>query len=145
MASEREPRRRRWLAVGLAALLFATGVAAGAAGDRWVAPRDGHGGRGGAPWWVRHRPEVLARRYREELRLDEAQARAVEAVLGRAWTATRQAFAPVERDVMAIRRRGDDEIRAILRPEQRARFDKIVAEREERRAAIRRQLDAPRP
>lgn len=140
MASETEPRRKRVLALGLTVLLFGTGVAAGVAVDRWVG--------GGAPsqsgrWWERRRPEALADKYRDELGLDAAQATAVEEILRRTWTATRKAFAPVEPEVDGIRRRGDADIRALLRPDQERRFDEMVAEQEQRRNAMRKGLDAP--
>jgi hypothetical protein len=141
-----EPRKKRALALGLAALLFVTGAAAGAALDRWVM-RDGEpsGARSrDNRWWQRRRPEALARKYQEELGLDRSQVEAVEEILRRTWTATRRTFAPVEPQVDAIRRRRDDEIRALLREEQRGRFDEMVAEQARRRAAMREGLDLPR-
>jgi hypothetical protein len=142
MSSETEPRKRRATALGLAALLFITGVAAGMAVARWVMPERGRSGD--SRWWERRRPEALAAKYRERLDLDEAQLRSVEEILLRTWTATRKTFAPVEPEVDAIRRRGDDEIRALLRPEQRDRFDRMVVEQERRRAAMRQGLDPGR-
>jgi len=141
MASEGEPRRKRFLALGLAALLFASGAAAGIAVDRWVL----HDGRRGQPWWERRRPEALAHKYREELGLDQAQARAVEEVLRRSWAASRRAISTVEPEIDRARKRGDDEIRALLRPEQRRRFDEMTAEQERRRAAMRKSFDLPSP
>ncbi len=137
-----EPRRRGALALALAMVLLATGAAAGIATDRWLV-RD-HGGRGERRWWERRRPEALAERYRRALDLDESQVRAVEDILRRTWTETRETFAPVEPKVDAIRRRGDDDIRALLRPEQKPRFEEMVARQEQRRAAMRRGLrDGP--
>lgn len=142
MSSETAPRKRRATAVGLAAVLFVSGVAAGIAVDRWVMPERGRSGE--SRWWERRRPEALAQKYRRRLGLDETQVKAVEEILLRTWTATRQTFAPVEPKVDEIRRRGDDEIRALLRPEQRERFDRMVAEQERRRAAMRRGLNPER-
>ncbi|HTE53051.1 MAG TPA: hypothetical protein VK698_19495 [Kofleriaceae bacterium] len=139
MASE--PRRKGAMALGLAALLFVTGVASGVAVDRWLVR--GSSEQNQRRWWERRRPEALAQRYREELGLDQTQAGAVEQVLRRTWAATRKTFAPVEPEVDAIRRRGDDEIRALLRPEQRKRFEEMVAEQERRRDAMRKGLEAP--
>lgn len=133
-----ETRRRGALALALAAVLLATGAAAGVAVDRWLV-RD-QGGRGERRWWERRRPEALAERYRQRLDLDQAQAAAVAEILRRTWTETRKAFAPVEPQVDAIRRRGDDEIRALLRPDQKARFEEMVSRQEQRRAAMRRGL-----
>jgi hypothetical protein len=141
MTTESAPTRKRALAWGLAAALFVSGAAAGAAVDRWLGA--GEHRRGEGRWWERRRPEALARKFKDELGLDEAQARAVEAVLVRTWNGTRRALQPVEPQIDAIRRSGDEEIRALLRPEQRARFEEMVAEQERRRAAMRKGLDAP--
>jgi hypothetical protein len=135
MTSESEPAKRRAMALGLALLLFASGAAAGVAADRWMTSAESRpAGR---------RPDALVRKYKEELRLDETQARSVEEIVWRTWTDTRRAFAPVEPEVDRIRHRGDDEIRALLRPEQRARFDEMVAEQERRREAFRKGLEPP--
>lgn len=142
MTTESAPTRRRALAWGLAAALFVSGAAAGAALDRWLG--GGERGRSGqGRWWERRRPEALARKFKAELDLDEQQARAVEEILSRTWAGTRKALQPVEPQIDGIRRRGDDEIRALLRPDQRARFDEMVAEQERRRNAMRRGLDQP--
>lgn len=139
-----EPRRRGALALGLAAVLLATGAAGGIAIDRWLV-REPEGRSGERRWWERRRPEALAERYRHELDLDETQARAVAEILSRTWTDTRKTFAPVEPQVDAIRRRGDDEIRALLRAEQKTRFEEMVARQEQRRDAMRRGLQVPPP
>jgi hypothetical protein len=140
MTSESEPGKKRAMALGLAVLLFGAGAAAGVAGDRWVAS----GRSGESRSWDRRRPEATAQQYREELNLDEAQGRSVEEILRRTWASIRQAIAPVEPELDGIRRRGDDEIRALLRPEQRPRFEELVAEQERRRDAMRKGLDLPR-
>ncbi len=75
MSSESVPKKKRGMALGLAALLFVTGVVAGVAVDRLV---DRDRGRSGERGWERRRPEAMARKYRERLDLDEAQARDVE-------------------------------------------------------------------
>lgn len=140
MSSENVPGKKRGLALGLAALLFVTGVAAGVAVDRWVEGGRAHSGE--RHRWGR-RPEDRAAKYREQLGLDEAQAREVEAILRRTWAATRKVIEPIDPHVDVIRRRGDGEIRALLRGDQVARFDQIVVEQEQRRAAIREGLALP--
>lgn len=139
-----EPGRRGALALGLTVVLLASGAAAGIAIDRWLG-REPAGRSGERRWWERRRPEAVAERYRKVLDLDQAQATAVAEILRRTWSETRRTFAPVEPKVDAIRRRGDDEIRALLRPEQRTRFDEMVARQEKRRAAMRRGLQEPPP
>ena len=137
MSSESVPRKKRGMALGLAALLFVTGVATGVAVDRLV---DRDRGRSGERGWQR-RPEAMARKYRERLDLDETQVRNVEVVLRRTWTATREAIAPMEPKIDALRQQGDREIRALLRPDQVARFDEMVAQARRRRAAMRKGHD----
>lgn len=139
MSSESVARKKRGMALGLAALLFVTGVAAGVAVDRLVDRDRGRSGEGRG--WERRRPEAMARKYRARLDLDDAQTARVEAVLRRTWTATREVIAPIDPKIDAIRQQGDREIRALLRPEQATRFDKMVAEQEQRRASMRKGLE----
>ena len=139
MSSENVPKRKRAMALGLAALLFVTGVAAGVAVDRLVERDRGHSGEGRG--WRGRSPEAKARRYRDRLDLDQAQTARVEAVLRRTWTATREVIGPLEPKIDAIRQQGNREIRALLRPEQAARFDRMVADELRRRAEMRKGLE----
>ncbi len=141
MSSENVPKKKRGMALGLAALLFVTGVAAGVAVDRLV--ERGHSGEGRG--WRGRSPEAKARRYRDRLDLDQAQTARVEAVLRRTWTATREVIGPMEPKIDAIRQQGDREIRALLRPEQAARFDQMVADELRRRAEMRKGLELRGP
>ena len=104
MSSENVPKKKRGMALGLAALLFVTGVAAGVAVDRLVERDRGHSGEGRG--WRGRSPEAKARRYRDRLDLDQAQTARVEAVLRRTWTATREVIGPMEPKIDAIRQRG---------------------------------------
>lgn len=139
MSSESVPKKKRGMALGLAALLFVTGVAAGVAVDRLVDRDRGRSGEGRG--WERRRPEAMARKYKARLDLDDAQTARIEAVLRRTWTETREVIAPIDPKIDAIRQRGDREIRALLSPEQAARFDKMVAEQEQRRESMRKGLE----
>jgi Spy/CpxP family protein refolding chaperone len=139
MSSENVPKKRRGMALGLAALLFVTGVAAGVAVDRLVDRDRARSGEGRG--WRGRLPEATARKYRDRLDLDDAQTARVEAVLRRTWTATREVIGPMEPKIDAIRQQGDREIRALLRPEQAARFDEMVADRQRRREEMRKGLD----
>lgn len=139
MSSENVPKKKRGMALGLAALLFVTGVAAGVAVDRLVERDRGHSGEGRG--WRSRSPEAKARKYRDRLDLDQAQTARVEAVLRRTWTATREVIGPMEPKIDAIRQQGDREIRALLRPEQVARFDQMVADELRRRAEMRKGLE----
>lgn len=139
MSSENVARKKRGMALGLAALLFVTGVAAGVAVDRLVDRDRARSGEGRG--WRSRLPEATARKYRDRLDLDDVQAARVEAVLRRTWTATREVIGPMEPKIDAIRQQGDREIRALLRPEQAARFDEMVADRQRRREEMRKGLE----
>ncbi len=143
MSSESVPKQKRGMALGLAALLFVTGVAAGVAVNRLVA-RDRGGSSEGRGWRGRL-PDAMAHKYKERLDLDDAQAKAVEDVLRRTWTETRETIGPVEPKIDAIRQKGDREIRALLKPEQAARFDEMVTEQQQRRERMRKGLELRDP
>jgi hypothetical protein len=122
----------------LALLLLAVGAAAGAAADRLVV---GRGRPPGPPT-----PEELTARLTSDLDLSEAQARGVREIVGARWSALGKLFERIDPEAEAIRRDADDRIRALLDPEQRARFDARVAEHERRRAEMRKRLGrAPPP
>jgi hypothetical protein len=131
-----ETRRRRLAAWGLSLLLLAVGAAGGVAADRLAGSRE----RRGPP-----RPEQIAERIAEDLDLSEAQAREVRAIVESRWKAMGAVFERIDPEVEAIRRDADDRIRALLAPAQRERFDRRVAEREQRRAEVRRRLGSAPP
>jgi Spy/CpxP family protein refolding chaperone len=122
----------------LAILLVAVGAIAGAALDRLAAGRPRPPGPPA--------PEEMAARMSRDLDLTDAQARAVRQVLDERWAALGKLFERIDPEAEAIRRDADGRIRALLRPEQRARFDTQVAEHEKRRAEMRKRLGrAPVP
>ena len=133
------PARRpgRWMALAIAAALLGTGLAAGVAVDRLLLGGDQE--RRGRP----RGPEDLLERYRERLDLDDEQARAVGEILRRRWGEAQEVARRFEPEMDAIRQRANDEVRALLRPEQQPAFDEIVRQQEERRAAIRRRRAPP--
>jgi hypothetical protein len=51
----------------------------------------------------------------------------------------------VDPELDTIRRAGDDEVRALLRPDQRPKLDALRAEFEQRRAEVRRRLRGDKP
>lgn len=139
---------RRGVAIGLAALLFLIGGAGGVAFDRLVlgarpaGADDGRGHRRGPP-----DADQILERYRERLGIDDAQARAIRPVLVKRIRETSAVLERVDPELDAIRRAGDDEVRALLRPDQRPRLDALRAEFEKRRAEMRNRLrgDPPPP
>jgi hypothetical protein len=129
--------RRRAGAWALALLLFAVGVAAGAALDRLAA---GPGRRPGPPT-----PDEMMVRMTRELELTDAQSRDVRAILDRRWAALGKLFERMDPEAEAVRKDADDRIRALLDPGQRRRFEAQVAEREQRRAEMRKRLGGASP
>lgn len=106
------PSPRRGRAAALLLAVFLLGAGAGAAslslGERAFRGREGHRG---------HALERLTR----ELDLDAAQRKEIEAVLSRQRERMRPLFEESRR-----------EIRAVLRPDQRARFDALPRPRRHR-------------
>lgn len=141
-----ETARRRASAIGLAVLLFLLGAAAGIAVDRLALGRSGEQGER-----RRHGPpdaDDLLQRYRERIGIDDAQAAAIRPILVKRIRQTSGVLERVDPELDAIRRAGDDEVRALLRPEQRPKLDAMRGEFEQRRAEMRRRLrgdEAPPP
>jgi hypothetical protein len=135
------PARSRWLAFALALGVFVTGLAAGIAVDRlFLLDRDGGDQRRGRP----RSAEELLERYRERLDLDDRQAALVGDILRRRFSEAGAVMTEFDPQMEAIRKLGNGEVRALLRPDQRPRFDEIVKEQEERRAAMRKRF-TPEP
>jgi hypothetical protein len=130
--------RRRVAAWAFALLLLAVGAAAGAALDRLAL---GRSRPPGPPT-----PDELMVRLQGDLHLTPAQARGVREVLVARWEALSRLFDRIDPEAEAIRKDADDRIRALLDPEQRARFEAQVAEHQRRRAEMQKRLGrAPPP
>jgi hypothetical protein len=135
----RDARRNRLVAWALAVVLFALGAVAGIAADRLLLGARPHG-RPGPP-----SPAAVVERMTRELELTDAQARSVRGILEERWDALETLSERFEPEAEAIRRAADDRVRAVLEPAQRERFEQRVAEREKRRAELRRRAGADRP
>jgi hypothetical protein len=131
-----DARRQRTVASLLAAILLALGAAAGVAADRLVLDRRRPGGGRGPP-----PPAEILERLRDDLDLTDAQASAILPILEERRDEMASLFARLDPEAEGIRRRADDRVRALLAPEQRARFDARVAEGERRRAEVRIRLE----
>lgn len=125
------------VALAIAILVLLVGVAGGVALDRLVLG----GGGGHRPHGWRHEPDALIERYRQRLSLDADQARKVETILRRRFGQVGQVFERVDPELDRIRDAGDEEVRALLRPDQRAELDRMRAEFAERRAQMRKRLE----
>ena len=139
MASE--PRKGALVALAIAILVLLVGVAGGIALDRLVLGGGGHH----HPHGWRHEPDALIEKYRQRLSLDDGQARKVETILRRRFGEVGQVFERVDPELDRIRDAGDDEVRALLRPDQRAELDRMRAEFAERRAQMRKRLEGAGP
>jgi hypothetical protein len=131
--------RRRASAIGLAVLLVLIGGAAGVAVDRLVL-----GAGSGEQAQKRRRgppsADQVLERYRQRLGLDPEQVAAIRPILLKRIRETTGVFERVDPELESIRRAGDDEVRAHLRPEQRPKLDELRADFEKRRAEMRNRL-----
>jgi hypothetical protein len=75
----------------------------------------------------------IVRRLTRELNLSNEQARQVEAILDEMIQKTRALRTQVDPQFEALRQESQNKTRAILNPEQRARFDEMMRRLEERR------------
>ena len=121
---------KRWKAILGVLLVFLLGAIAGAAVVHRVGHQGAEGvlsGRGGAT------ADLVVRRLSRSLDLDPAQRDQVRAIV----TETRRDIVeirkPVQPQVEAAFERSRIRVRAILRPEQQEKFDRIQAEHRKRR------------
>lgn len=134
-----ETRRRRATAWALALALLALGAATGMAADRLLLGGLRPAGRHGPPT-----PAETLERLRSDLGLSDAQARTIQPLLEERASALGALFARIDPEAEAIRNRTNERVRALLEPDQRARFDARVARSERRRAELRERLERSR-
>jgi len=120
------PRATRTLSAILMVLLLGCGFALGVAVDRlWLAPEKVARSAEGREARTARQVE----RFRRRLGLDAAQVRVVEDVLRRGFAEAEAIRHRVEPELAAARARGRAEIKQVLRPEQRERYEEMVAHR----------------
>jgi len=96
----------------------------------------------GRRFFETHRVRALER----ILDLDEHQREQVRTILRASQEALQdEAFVRCSERLREHRRKTDDEIRAILRPDQRERFDRLMEKRHQRRRPLKREGAPPRP
>lgn len=124
----RVTRERLWFGA-FVLLVFVMGLAAGIAVDRYTRARPeppfGRGPLGGRP----PAAAVLVERLDRELNLSADQQRQLESVLQRNRQRMQAFQASTREEFETLRRELDAEIRAILTPEQRAKFDERASRR----------------
>ena len=114
---------KNWKAIAGVLLVFVLGIAAGAFGTIGV---------------VRHRlmhrgPRVMAdfvvRRLSWQLRLDSAQRAQLRLIVDEGWEQIKAVHHQVQPEVETILSNSEVKVRAILRPDQQTKFEKLIAER----------------
>jgi hypothetical protein len=116
-------RSKAW-ALALLAIVLAAGVTAGWTAARWRSSCEGRKGHG---------PEGMVSYLTDELNLNPAQQDSVRAVLARHRPALEAIWKEVHPRYEAIRARVRAEITAQLSPDQQARYQRLIAEREHQR------------
>jgi hypothetical protein len=77
----------------------------------------------------RMREDVIVERLTRKLDLDSRQQEQVRAVMHETHDGIRQARSRIRPQIEALLTAGQDRIKAVLRPDQREKFDRIIAER----------------
>ncbi len=130
--------RQRWVALVLALVLVAAGAVLGVLIQRtWLDHGKAATSRRGPPFGGKDRHLALMR---ERLELSDDQAEKLEAVLVEVRDQSEKIFDKMEPQLRAIREKSRDRVRAILRPEQLAAYDEMVAEFERRHREGRRRM-----
>jgi hypothetical protein len=83
----------------------------------------------------RMREDVIVERLAKKLDLDSRQKEEVRAIIHETHDGIRQARSRIHPQIEALLTAGQDRIKTVLRPDQREKFDKIIAERKQREAS----------
>jgi len=121
-----KPASRKWMWASLLLTLI-VGMGMGVAMDRLVLERDGRGGD------RRERGSGLAERLSNELQLTPEQQAKVEAALASNRERARDFWRESQTAYETLRQEFRQDIRALLDPEQRARFDEMIRRDDDRR------------
>jgi len=117
---------KNWKAIVGVLLVFVLGAAAGAFGTLGVIRYR----------WMHRGPQAMAdlivRRLSWELRLDAAQRDQLRAIVNDSQQEMRSVRKQFQPQIEEILGRADAKVRAILRPGQQEKFDRLVAERKEK-------------
>ncbi len=121
---------KKWKAIAGVLLVFILGGIAGTLGTMCVCRHRGE-------WMMRGGPhaytEAAVRRLDHALKLDAGQHRQVEAIVAEAHSEMRAVRKEAQPRLDAIFEKAVGRVSAILRPDQREKFEKIVQERRERK------------
>ena len=132
-------RSMRLMGVGLLVLVLGSGVGLGVALDRlWLRPsaaavkKQRHGRTRSKDPQVR--TDRLMTRFKKKLDLDAAQERTVRAALYQMFSETRALRRKARPAIRQVRQQARNNIRKTLRPDQRARYEKMLKAYLERKA-----------
>jgi len=79
------------------------------------------------------REDVIVERLTKKLDLDGSQQEQVRAIMHETHDSIRQVRSRIHPQIEGLLTTGQDRIKAVLRPDQREKFDKIIAERKQRK------------
>jgi Spy/CpxP family protein refolding chaperone len=121
---------KNWKAIVGTLLVFLLGMAAGVFGTVGMVRHR----------WMHRGPRVMAdfvvRRLSWELRLDRAQRNQLRVIVNEGWEQMKAVHEQVRPQVEGILSNSEVKVRVILRPDQRERFDKLIAERKAKQAQL---------
>ncbi len=121
---------KKWKAIASIILVFLLGAVAGAlVTHRICQQRLDHVLRGEA----RATGELIVQRLNRELQLDPAQLEQLRAIVKETHAEIRIARRQIRPQIDEILARSQEKVRALLRPGQREKYEKIIAERKKRR------------
>ena len=119
---------KNWKAIVGALLVFLLGVAAGVFGTAAVVRHQ----------WIHHGPRVMTnfvvRRLTWKLGLDRAQRSQLRVIVNEGWQEMKTVHEQERPQMEQILGNAEAKVRLILRPDQQAKFDKLIAERKARQA-----------
>jgi Spy/CpxP family protein refolding chaperone len=121
---------KRWKAIVGILLVFFLGALAGVLATYAVYPQRMEGVARGEPGRTR---EFIVRRLTRDLNLDQAQSEQLGAIVRETHAQLRELRKKIRPETEEIMARSQDRVRAILRPDQREKYEKIIAEHRKRR------------
>jgi len=121
---------KNWKAIVGALLVFLLGVMAGTLGTVGMIRHR----------WMQRCPRVVAdivvRRLSWKLRLDHAQRGQLRTIVDNGWQEMKAVQAQVRPQTEGVLSNSEVKVRAILRPDQQEKFDKLIAERKAKQAQL---------
>jgi len=121
---------KRWKAIVGILLVFLLGALAGVLATYAVYQQRMEGVARGEPGRTR---EFIVRRLTRDLSLDPPQSEQLRAIVRETHAELRELRKKIRPETEEIMARSQDRVRAILRPDQREKYEKIIAEHRKRR------------